>query len=416
MPIIACKKSATMINLKFYLDKRHLKGDESRPASVKVLVTRNRTTALISTGVSVLPLQWDSSKLTIVNHPNEKRLNLHLSKFLISIQNIVLDMEENGLAVGMNAKDVKDFILSRISPKEESSDDIFIVWYNKFIELKDNERTKQIYTATLARIKEFESNLDSITFEKIDLSWLRSFEKFLTKTSRSANSRAIHFRNIRAVFNFAMSEEVTSNYPFRKFKIKYQPTFKRSFTTEQLRLLFNHRPSKYTREGKDLFMLTFFLCGINFYDLTNLTKENIRNGRIEYIRAKTKKFYSIKLIPEALEIIERNKGVDYLINIKDRFTVHHNAISAINDKIKALVEECVESGHDFPTPSKVSTYWARHSWATTAAELDIPKETIAAGLGHSIGSPITSIYIDFNLKKVDEANKRIVDYILYNKV
>jgi integrase len=68
-----------------------------------------------------------------------------------------------------------------------------------------------------------------------------------------------------------------------------------------------------------------------------------------------------------------------------------------------------------PIEPKLSTYWARHTWATIAAELDIPKETIAAGLGHNIGSPITSIYIDFNMKKVDEANRKIIDYI-YNKV
>lgn len=69
-----------------------------------------------------------------------------------------------------------------------------------------------------------------------------------------------------------------------------------------------------------------------------------------------------------------------------------------------------------PVCSELTTYWARHSWATVAAELDIPKETIAAGLGHNIGSPITSIYIDFNLKKVDKANRKIIDYVLYNKV
>ena len=77
MPIIACKTSATMINLKFYLDKRHLNGDDSRPASIKVVVTRKRTTALISSGISVLPSQWDKVKQCVINHPNEKRLNLY---------------------------------------------------------------------------------------------------------------------------------------------------------------------------------------------------------------------------------------------------------------------------------------------------------------------------------------------------
>ncbi|MFK2229309.1 integrase [Bacteroides fragilis] len=57
------------------------------------------------------------------------------------------------------------------------------------------------------------------------------------------------------------------------------------------------------------------------------------------------------------------------------------------------------------------TYWARHTWATIAAGLDIPKETISEALGHEIGSSVTSIYIDFNRQKVDDANRKVIDYI-----
>ena len=57
------------------------------------------------------------------------------------------------------------------------------------------------------------------------------------------------------------------------------------------------------------------------------------------------------------------------------------------------------------------TYWARHTWATIAASLDISKEVISAGLGHEIGSSITSIYIDFNMKKVDDAYRAVIDYV-----
>ena len=63
---------------------------------------------------------------------------------------------------------------------------------------------------------------------------------------------------------------------------------------------------------------------------------------------------------------------------------------------------------------KLTSYYARHSWATVAAELDIPKETIAAGLGHG-GNSVTDIYIDFDMKKVDAANRQILDYVFYGK-
>ena len=60
----------------------------------------------------------------------------------------------------------------------------------------------------------------------------------------------------------------------------------------------------------------------------------------------------------------------------------------------------------------LSMYWARHSWATLAAELEIPIETIAAALGHNYGSRVTNVYINFNQKKIDEANRRVIDYLL----
>lgn len=58
----------------------------------------------------------------------------------------------------------------------------------------------------------------------------------------------------------------------------------------------------------------------------------------------------------------------------------------------------------------ISQYWCRHTWATIAADLDIPKETIAAALGHG-GNSVTDIYINFDRKKIDEANRKVLDYI-----
>lgn len=61
-----------------------------------------------------------------------------------------------------------------------------------------------------------------------------------------------------------------------------------------------------------------------------------------------------------------------------------------------------------------TTYWARHSWTTIAAEPDIPKETIAAALGHG-GNSVTDVYIRFDDRKIDEANRRVLDYVFYDK-
>lgn len=61
----------------------------------------------------------------------------------------------------------------------------------------------------------------------------------------------------------------------------------------------------------------------------------------------------------------------------------------------------------------LSTYYTRHTWATLAAYLEIPKETIAAALGHG-KKDVTDIYISFDQNKIDEANRRVIDYLNKN--
>lgn len=412
-----------MITTKFYQDKRFTKGDEGQLAPIKLTISRKGTTALINTDVKVLPNQWDKVKQQVINHDNAKRINLHLSKFKIKVETILMDMEENGVVAGMTAPKVKEYITSLLSPSDSfNNDNLFINRYIEFAESRKAVRTKEIYLITLKRIREFDKDCESLSFEDIDKKWLSSFNKFLSKSSPSNNARNIHFRNIRAVFNEAIDDEITTFYPFRKFKLSYDETKKRSLTIEQLRELFNLQTFGAYVEYLDVFKLIFLLCGINLVDLFNLTPKNIVNGRVEYVRAKTHKRYSIRIEPEAMEIIERYKGSKKLLRMAERYNSSNNYKSTINRNLKKIGQLTGENYKQSnipimkPIEEELSTYWARHTWATIAAELDIPKETIAAGLGHSIGSPITSIYIDFNLKKVDEANRRIIDYVLYNKV
>jgi integrase len=151
-------------------------------------------------------------------------------------------------------------------------------------------------------------------------------------------------------------------------------------------------------------MLSFYLIGINLKDLCYLTKKNIQNGRIEYKRAKTGKYYSIKLETEAEKLIKKLSSKKYLINILERYRDYDGVKKEINKKLKVAARK---AGINKP----VSTYYARHSWATIASDLDIPKETISAALGHEIGSEITSIYINYDQKKVDEANRKVIEKI-----
>ena len=406
-----------MITTKFYLDTRATKNDSEKPAPVKLVISKRGTTALLSTGVKVSTEQWDKKKLVVIKRDNERKLNLFLSRFRLRVENIILDAQSQGELAGMNASQIKEYISKQLEPEEEiieTRKDLFSTYYIRYSNTKCG-RTKEIYDTTFKRIKEFCPNIEDLTFDDIDKAWLQSFDAHLAKTSPSRNARNIHHRNIRAVFNHAIEEEITSCYPFRKYKLKNEPTIKRSLTVEQLRNFFTCEPWGVYKEYQDIFKLIFYLCGINLVDLFNLTKDNVVNGRVEYRRAKTGKLYSILITPEAQEILDKYKGEAYLLSMHDRYKNHKDYMKHINRGLSMIGPIIKKNKNGVPVMkpicSSLSTYWARHSWATIAAELDIPKETIAAGLGHNIGSPITSIYIDFNLKKVDEANRKIIDYV-----
>lgn len=252
---------------------------------------------------------------------------------------------------------------------------------------------------TLERIKSYIPNgWEKLKFEDIDVKWLKDFDIHLAKTSPARNARNIHFRNIRAVFNDALEDEVITCYPFRKFKLKYDKTRKRSVPLESLRSLLRKDETGSKARYLDCFKLIFYLCGINIVDLCKL--KALEEGRANFYRSKTHKFYSIKVEPEALAIIEKYKGENYLLDFCDTNKDYRSFYKHLADYLRTL---------------GISTYWARHSWATVAAEIDIPDPVITQGLGHDPDNPTTEIYIERNRKKVDEANRKIIDFVLYGK-
>ena len=229
------------------------------------------------------------------------------------------------------------------------------------------------------------------------------------RTGLATNARAIHLRNIRAVFNKAIDEEVIGLelYPFRRFKIEKERTRKRAVSLAQLRVLFDYPCETVAEEwAVDVSRLIFYLIGINTVDLFYL--EEYDGEYIHYRRAKTGTLYSIKVEPEAAALLEKYRGREHLLNFRERFKHLESFKAKINKTLKGIASK------DSRIPVMTS-YTFRHTWATLAAELDIPKETIAAGLGHAQNATVTDVYIDFNRKKVDAANRRVLDYVAGRK-
>ena len=409
-----------MAKIKLSLDSRFVKADGTCP--VRVLVTHRHTSAAWPTGIAVRPEQWDAKQCTVTGHRRAQELNRTLLNILDRWDSALLRLRESGDTGSIvSAVQLRDVLLGMAEKKEVKGrpENLFLARFTAYMESRTAPGTRRIYGETIRRMRDFDPQLATRTFEDIDLKWLRDFDRFLARTSPSANARAIKFRNIRAVFNEALDDEVTSAYPFRKFKIKHEQTRKRSLTPDQLRLLITTEVEPYLQKYRDMFVLMFCLCGINAVDLLNASPGQVRDGRLEYRRAKTGRLYSVKIEPEAVELIERYRGTRWLLNVRDTYPDYLEFLRHMNRELKHIGPYTREGrgGKKVYQPlfPDISQYWCRHTWATIAAGLDIPKETIAAALGHSIGNPTTSIYIDFNQAKVDEANRRVLDFVFGQK-
>lgn len=397
-----------MVTISIILDLRSLNKKNEAPLKIRVANGAGNF-ALHGIGYSIAPDEWDKTQQRAIGKRHAS-LNAELDSILIEWKNTA-----KTLPALNSALEIKNAILAKLQPGR-TADGAFYKAFCAFIERK-HARTRVLYKETLARIEQHETHAKALRFEDITAQWLERFDAFLALTAPSVNSRGIHFRNIRAVFNYAIEEELTALYPFRKFKIKTAETLKRSLSVDDLRFIFNYTAEPHAQKYVDVFKLIFLLIGINIKDLCELRQ--VTNGRAEYIRAKTHKVYSIKIEPEARELLEQFIDDKGALNIAPNYANYKDYAKKVNMALQRVgdVKRVGNGGKKIFSPlfPQLTTYWARHTWATIAAELDIPNEVIAQALGHSYGNRITNIYIRYNEKKIDEANRRVIDYVLYDK-
>ncbi len=399
-----------MATVKFYLDKRRQKKDGTYP--IKLNVFHNKQ-IMIATQLSASEKEWNGNEYS-VRAQNYKPRNIVARGIINKAETVILTLEQQGKLKSTTDKALKKMIEEAVSSKVENQK-TFLYYLDEFVSKKTNQGTKSIYTTTRNKIEEYDSHC---TFESMDKSWLENFEAWMAKTMK-VNAYAIHLRNIRTVFNYAIDEEYTTLYPFRRFSIKKEETRKRSLTAEQLRLLRDYPCEEYQIRYRDMFMLMFYLIGINASDLFLARKKDVVNGRLEYKRNKTGRLYSIKIEPEAQEIIDRYSGNEkngYLLNVMDDYSNYKDFLHRMGIGLKQIgdTERKGLGGKKNRKPlfPDLSSYWSRHTWATIAASLDIPKEVIAHALGHSwADGTTTDIYIKFDERKIDNANRKVIDYV-----
>ena len=302
-----------------------------------------------------------------------------------------------------------------INGEEPQSGQSLVHYFEEFMETKINESTRGIYETTRKRLVMYD---EKALIDDIDRRWLDGFLAHEIMRGRKMNGIAIDFRNMRAVFNWAIDNEETKNYPFRKFTIKTERQKFLYLSIEEMREYRDIEVEDFMEKYRDMFLLGFYLIGINLSDLLELPANAIKHGLIVYRRKKTGRLYDIKVEPEALEIINKYHGTKHLVRFLDDGTKLSSFKRRLGDYIKrigkvelvknrrgALIKKQLKPLHD-----DIVWYTARRSWATIAASLDIPKEVIGKALGHSEwDSTTTDLYINFDNRKIDEANRKVIN-------
>lgn len=409
-----------MASTKFYLDCRRSK--PGQPSVLKIAIGHGNKTSYISLDARLLPNQWDSSKEKVKEHPDKQILNAYIYEMKQNVDAQIIFLTREQKIKSMSANDIRDFIMEELDPdrkKAKEDKTTFLYRFNQYAS-RMKPGSKRTFDHTLNRLTAYvgEAALKKLKFEDMTVDWLTGFDVFMARTAPSKNSRNIHFRNIRTVFNDAIEDNITSFYPFRRFKIKGEVTAKRDLSVEELRRLAYFECEECAVKYRDCFMLMFYLMGINNVDLCHL--KEISKGRLEFHRTKTNHFFSMKVEPEAMALIKKYRGEEWLLDILDHWSDATFFLKKMNKHLQKIgpVTRSGLGGKKNYTPlfPKLTTYYARHSWASIASSLDIPIETISAGLGHEYGNRITAIYINYDNRKVDVANRKVIDWVLYGKI
>lgn len=404
----------TMATTRFYLDLRGKAKDGK--GTILITIFHNHSTTSITTGIRVNKNEWDGTQ--IVHCVGAEAMNSKINQQKSKIDKAIAVLSLDDRFERMSAKDIKNEIVDG-KPKTIQGHLIsdLVQEYMNNGDLK--EGTKQIYRTMLKKIESFSPGFK---IESMNLRWLRSFDQYLAAT-QGVNGRAIYLRHLRAVCKYAKNNGIDFSYPFDNFQIKHEPTKKRSVAIEILRRFMTYPTSESNQKYRDYFFLSFYLIGINSVDLLLAKKNQIVNGRFEYIRRKTGKKYSVKIEPEAQFLIDKYSGSsEYLLEAMDHCKLYRSFAHQWNDALKKIgdtIEIPIMSEDLFTDPviekkivpiiPNISTYFTRHTWATIAAELDISSDIIAQALGHSNRNRTTMIYIKPNQQKVDEANRKIID-------
>lgn len=288
--------------------------------------------------------------------------------------------------------------------------------------LKEEGRynTAHIYQSTLNSFIQFTGS-EKVRLDQLKRSNLKLFESHLRNKGRSWNTVSTYMRTLQSTYNKAVDEglAVPDARLFSHVYTGVKITIKRALEAEEMNRLVNTPPiqplSESLEKSRVWITLMFLFRGMPFVDLAYLLKKDLQGSTLSYRRRKTGSELTVKVTPEAMRLIERYQSADpdspYLFPIlngnktaEEAYMEYQHSLRKLNHDLKLLATHCGLK----PT---VSTYTARHTWATLAKYCHFSGQLICDALGHS-SVKMTETYLKcFKNDELDKANKVIIRHI-----
>ncbi len=261
----------------------------------------------------------------------------------------------------------------------------------------------QKYQSTCAKLGKYLSTTSkpNLKVEEVNNEFVEGFADYLKGEDLAENTIHFYLRNLSAMYHLK-DKDYTDN-PFNHVNMRACPTRKRALDKQSMQSIkdFDSKGQKSLAFARDMFMFSFYTQGMPFVDIAYLKASDIENGTIRYKRHKTKQPVTVTLVPEAKEIIRRysnvNKGAkgkvkDYYIfgiitgtDSTTAYKQYRSGLATQNRRLKKIGEKL---GLDMP----LTTYIARHTWATLAQNNGVPTAVISRSLGHT-SETTTRIYL-----------------------
>lgn len=277
--------------------------------------------------------------------------------------------------------------------------------------------TAHVYQSTLNRIMRF-IDKPTMSFNELTPEWLKRFENRLMNDQLKLNSISTYMRALQSVYNQAVEQKQACYLPglFKNVYKGTQADTDRSLPESVIRKI-AETPSqelKALAPARDLFLLLFYLRGIPFVDLAYLRKCDLKGNTITYRRRKTGRPLLVRVEAEAMQIILRYMQNDsdspYLLPIiasagKDEYLQYQSALRCFNQQLTLLSVRLGLHTH-------LSSYCARHTWATVANFRKYDKKLISNAMGHSSIKVTETYFKAFDDDEIGRMNRGIISYVM----